>query len=224
MTRIVKAPDERRIEFVGTAQRLFYTRGYEKTSVNDIINEVGVSKGAFYHYFGSKQDVLLAVVDNLVNQSLSLMQTVTDDPSLDAISKFNKTREMVSSWKVERKAEMIAIAKMMTLDENMRLFITLKREGEKLFAPEWAKIISQGVEEGVFETDYPLETAKFLMSIMQSLGDEFLNIMLHPQDYEDPVKAAAAKFSAAQSAIERILNAPPESLIFIDLEMIGAWF
>ncbi len=49
MARIVKAPDERRTEFIETAQALFYTKGYERTSVNDIIEAVGVSKGAFYY-------------------------------------------------------------------------------------------------------------------------------------------------------------------------------
>ena len=146
MSRIVKAPIERKAEFIRTAQQLFYTKGYETTSVNDIIKAVGVSKGAFYHYFDSKQDVLSAVVDTLIAQSLGLMQSVTDDPALDAIRKFNKTREVVSNWKVDQKEEMIALAKMMRLDENMRLFNTLRREGQKLFAPEWAKIIQQGVE------------------------------------------------------------------------------
>jgi hypothetical protein len=47
MTRIVKAPDERRSELIATAQQLFYTKGYERTSVSDIVKAVGVAQGTF---------------------------------------------------------------------------------------------------------------------------------------------------------------------------------
>jgi len=57
MTRIVKAPDVRRSELIACAQRLFYSKGYENTSVSDIVNEVGVAKGTFYYYFKSKQAI-----------------------------------------------------------------------------------------------------------------------------------------------------------------------
>ena len=57
MTRIVKAPDVRRSELIACAQRLFYSMGYENTSVSDIVNEVGVAKGTFYYYFKSKQAI-----------------------------------------------------------------------------------------------------------------------------------------------------------------------
>ncbi len=68
MARVVKAADERRSEFIAAAQNLFYSKGYESTSVNDLISVVGVSKGAFYHYFDSKQAVLEALVDDMQSQ------------------------------------------------------------------------------------------------------------------------------------------------------------
>lgn len=61
MTRITKAPDERRMELFNAAQALFFTKGYEKTSVKDIVKQVGVAKGLFYYYFESKQALLEAL-------------------------------------------------------------------------------------------------------------------------------------------------------------------
>ena len=58
MVRIAKQPDVRKAEIVNTSQRLFYQRGYENTSVNEIVLNAGIAKGTFYHYFRSKSDVI----------------------------------------------------------------------------------------------------------------------------------------------------------------------
>ncbi|MGB6371054.1 MAG: TetR/AcrR family transcriptional regulator, partial [Atribacterota bacterium] len=58
MVRIIKKYDERRTEFLDTAQELFFTKGYEQTAVETIIKKMGLSKGTFYYYFKSKEDLL----------------------------------------------------------------------------------------------------------------------------------------------------------------------
>jgi len=68
MPRISKSPDERRSELVAAAQQLFHTKGYERTSVGDIVKAVGVAQGTFYYYFGSKQAILEALVAELTAQ------------------------------------------------------------------------------------------------------------------------------------------------------------
>ncbi|MEM7799036.1 MAG: TetR/AcrR family transcriptional regulator [Chloroflexota bacterium] len=224
MNRTVKPPEERRQEFIGTAQTLFYTKGYESTSVNDIIKAVGVSKGAFYHYFDSKQSVLEAVVDGIVHQSMAVIRQVVDDPNLAAIPKFNRMRQVVSGWKIERKRELLAVSKILFSDENIQLQQRLRSEGEKRFAPELAKIISQGVAEGVFETPYPQESARFLMAVMRTVSETFIQLLFEPERHPDPVAIAQIEFEAAQMAMERIISAPAGSLILIEMDTLAAWF
>ena len=60
--RIVKEHDERKNEIIDTASHIFAQKGYDKTSVNDILNAIGIAKGTFYHYFKSKEEVLDAVI------------------------------------------------------------------------------------------------------------------------------------------------------------------
>ena len=57
----MKKGDQRRDELMATAERLFYTKGYEGTSVQDILTEMNFSKGGFYHHFDSKLAVLEAI-------------------------------------------------------------------------------------------------------------------------------------------------------------------
>jgi TetR/AcrR family transcriptional regulator, transcriptional repressor for nem operon len=65
MVRVVKDPTVRRTEILDVAQRLLVTRGYEEMGVQDILDELQISKGAFYHYFDSKLALLAAVIDRM---------------------------------------------------------------------------------------------------------------------------------------------------------------
>ncbi|MEO8612545.1 MAG: helix-turn-helix domain-containing protein, partial [Chloroflexota bacterium] len=62
MVRVVKEQDyaEKRNEILDTAQRLVFSKGYERLTIQDILQALNISKGALYHYFDSKQAVLEA--------------------------------------------------------------------------------------------------------------------------------------------------------------------
>ena len=69
--RIVKEHDERRNEIITTAEEFFLTKGFNKTTVNDILKRIGIAKGTFYHYFVSKEEVLDAVIGQIIDQEIS---------------------------------------------------------------------------------------------------------------------------------------------------------
>jgi AcrR family transcriptional regulator len=224
MTRIVKAPGERRSELIATAQRLFYTKGYEHTSVSDIVKEIGVAQGTFYYYFGSKQAILEAVVEELIAQSVVLMQAIIADHTLDAIAKWKKTIQVINDWKIGRKADLIAISRILRMDGNLRLRCQLQSKAVQLITPELAQIVAQGCEEGVFRTEYAVETAECAIAILYSFSDALTDIVLNPEEYEAPITLAQCKFKAAQTAIERVLGAPSGSLPLVDNDTVVAWF
>jgi AcrR family transcriptional regulator len=222
--RITKEPEERRRELVATAQQLFYTKGYERTSVSDIVNAAGVAQGTFYYYFDSKLGVLEAVVEELVAESLVFIRAIVADQTLDAIAKWNQMVRVINNWKIEQKVELIALSRVLHMDENTRLRYQLGSEGTKLMAPEWAKIIVQGVEQGVFDTEHALDTSEFALAIIRTASDALTDILHNPDKHEDPVKVAQRKVKAAQTAIERVLGAPSGSLPLVDEETMMAWF
>ena len=224
MTRIVKAPEERRSELIATAQRLFYTKGYERTSVSNIVEEIGVAQGTFYYYFDSKQAILEAVVEELIAQSVVLTQTIIADQTSDAIAKWNRTIQVINDWKIGRKADMIAISRILRMDGNLRLRCQLQSKAVQLITPELAQIVAQGCEEGVFHTEYAVETAKCAIAILYDLSDALTDIVSNPEKHEDPIMLAQRKFKAAQTAIERVLGAPSGSLPLVDQDTVIAWF
>ena len=224
MTRIAKAPDERRSELIAYAQKLFYSKGYESTSVRDIVDEVGVAKGTFYYYFDSKTAVLEAVVDELIAQAQAILQEIVADETLAAIPKWIQAFQVVGNWKIERKDEMIALLRLLQKDENVLLQHKMWMQATQVLSPELAKIIAQGVEEGVFETESIQDAVEIALAIARGVRDTIYDTLLNPNRYDDPAALAWRKITAVQTAIERVLGAPPGSLPIIDEQSLAAWF
>ena len=224
MTRITKDPDERRHELIACAQELFYSKGYERTTVGDIVDELGVAKGTFYYYFDSKLAILEAMVDEMISQSVALLHEIVADEMLPVLVKWTRAFQVVAAWKVERKAELLAMLHVMQMDENLVLRYKMQTRAVQLLSPEFAKIVAQGVEEGVFDTEFVDESAGITLSIMQSLADPLYSILLNPDKYEDPVALLRRHFAAVEAAIERVLGAPSGSLSFVDAQALAIWF
>lgn len=72
--RVVKEHEERRNEILNTAQTLFVTKGYMKTTINDILQAIGIAKGTFYHYFKSKEEVLDAIIERIIQADVAKAQ------------------------------------------------------------------------------------------------------------------------------------------------------
>lgn len=224
MARIVKAPDERRSELIACAQTLFYTKGYERTSVSDIVKAVDVAKGTFYYYFDSKQAILEAMVDELVTQQVALLHDIIANETLPTLPKWVQAFEVTGNWKIEHKDEMIAVLRLMRREENIRLLHTIRATAMRRVAPEIAKIVAQGVNEGVFAVEFIEETAVIVLSVMEAFSNTIGDLVLNPTAYDDPAGIAQRKLTATQTAIERILQAPQGTLPITEPHIVSAWF
>ena len=224
MARIVKAPDERRSELIAAARQLFYTKGFERTSVSEIVKAVGVAQGTFYYYFDSKQAILEALVGELTAQRLVLFQAIVADQTLNAIQKWTRAVQVIGDWKIERKTELLALAYVVLKDENVLLRQKLVTQKVQMSAPIMTEIVAQGVAEGVFETAYVEEAPEIVFAILEAFSDTLAGILLNPAGYDNPVALARRKYAAVQTAIERVLGATPGSLPLADEQTLAAWF
>jgi AcrR family transcriptional regulator len=224
MARIVKDPDERRTELIAVAQRLFYTKGYERTSINDIVTEVGVAKGTFYYYFDSKTAVLEAMITGMAAQIQAIFHQIVADETLDALSKWKRAMQVAGDWKLERKEELIELIRMQARKENIVLRHKLQEELFPVTVVEYAKIIAQGIDEGVFNTPYVEESAKIVVSIMSGFKDSMTDIFLNPDQLDNPAEFVLQQYAAMQTAVERVLGAAEGSLPIVEDALITAWF
>src|SRR5580700_8683449 len=88
MARVVKKPQERRAEIVHAALKLFKTQGYEKTTMQDVMNDLAIAKGTIYHYFKSKEELLEAVVGEIVDLNFVEMAEALENARGNALKKF----------------------------------------------------------------------------------------------------------------------------------------
>ncbi len=204
MARITKAPWERRLEIVQTAERLFRARGYANCSVDTIIREIGVAKGTFYYYFKSKAEILGAIVDRTLDRIVDQAGQVADDPSLSAMAKM---RVLLSYSHVGDESTR-DLAEMMHLPENRELQEISNIQTVLRLSPVFARIVRQGNREGSLATEHPLETVQFLLTGAQFLLDGGLFRFSGPE--------TRIRREVAQQIIEKAFGAMPGSFGFMN--------
>src|SRR4029079_19565362 len=99
----------KRNQILDVAQRLIYTKGYEQMAIQDILDELQISKGAFYHYFDSKPALLEALIERIGQDALQLLSPSVQDPRLRALEKLQRFSDTAVQWKSARKAFIIEL-------------------------------------------------------------------------------------------------------------------
>ena len=148
MARISKDYQQRLEEFLKTAQQLFFQQGYEKTTVNNIIDTMGVAKGTFYHYFTSKKDLLEKLVDQFSQQALEVAKKILNKSGLNAVDKMNLVFNAIGDLKVKNLDLMKFFMQTMYNDDNLLMRYKMFKQNIKLLAPVYAEVIQQGIDEG----------------------------------------------------------------------------
>lgn len=202
MTRIVKKPEERRREIVKAARHLFLTKEYEKATMQDVLESLDIAKGTIYHYFKSKKELLEAVIEDIADENLLAMQKVLRSAKGHALHKIHKLIETGN-----KAAEVSTIIDYLHQPGNEAIHVRLLAATLTKQAPLYAKVIRQGCREGLFHTDYPLESAEFILAAVQFLTD----VGIYP--WKDPELFRRA--NAFPRLIESLLQAPAGSFNFL---------
>jgi AcrR family transcriptional regulator len=227
MARVVKedAYAARRNEILDVAQRLIYTKGYEQMTIQDILDELRISKGAFYHYFDSKGAVLEALVERMaVKEVLPMLSSIVQDPDMSALEKLNRYFDTASRWKTAKRTLMLELLRVWMADENAIVRQKMYSMSIKHVTPLLTEIIRQGIQEGVLTTTYPDQMGEVIYSIAQGLGDIFGELLLSHDLKDEPLGQLEIVIAAYTDALERVLGAPGGSLKLIDTESLKEWF
>jgi len=163
MKRVLKDPEERRKELIETAARLFTTVGYEQTAISDIVKEVNVSQGAFYYYFDSKEEVLVAVLEKEIADREKDFKQIAERTDVDEAVKLNLMfNRFINPGDSGRK-----IFSFIHQERSATLFKKLRKSRPFLtIAPIMADVILKGTEKGRFNVAYPTETSVLILLML----------------------------------------------------------
>src|SRR5580658_3407774 len=90
MVKVVKKPEERRREIVSASRSLFLSKGYENTTIQDIMTKLQIAKGTTYHYFRSKEELLDAVVEEMVHEYVIAIEKSLNACTGNALEKMER--------------------------------------------------------------------------------------------------------------------------------------
>jgi AcrR family transcriptional regulator len=223
-TRDHHAHAQRRAAFVDLAQQLIAVKGYEQLSVQELLDQTGSSKGAFYHYFDGKSELLSAVVERMVDAVLETVQPMIDDPQLSAIEKLEGLFGRIGSWKTQRKELLLALMAGWYSDDNALTRERFRREVLARMLPLLSRIVRQGAEEGRFRVGDPQGAADVLIALLLGMNDRAGRLFLDRQTDRVSYEEVVEIFRGFAEAFDRILGLPPGTLHLMDEEITHAWF
>jgi AcrR family transcriptional regulator len=170
-----KYPEETLNQILSVSLKLFIEKGYEHTSIQDIIEELGgLTKGAIYHHFKSKEDIMLAVLKQLYKGVEFKLAAVRDDKELNGLEKLRQIIR-VSLNHDPIQLEMMSTAP--SLLKNPKMLATQLQSVIEDAVPIYIQpIIEQGVLDGSIKTDYPKELSETVMLLS--------NLWLSPMIFE----------------------------------------
>jgi AcrR family transcriptional regulator len=223
MARIVKDPDVRQNEILDTAQMLFYTKGYEKTAVRDIIDEVGIAKGTFYHYFNSKAELLDALIVRLLDQSMLLLEPILADEHLTALEKLHSFFGQVSNLKMENETLIRTLLPIWYQDDNTLMREKTNLASQEMMIPMLCQIVQQGIQEGVFQVTYPTEIGGIVFQTLMAMGDTLVRLLLKTEN-RSAWETIQQKIDAYNDALANLLGAESDSIHLFNFEPFQHWF
>lgn len=205
MKRIVKKAEVRRAEIIEAAVRLFRSKGRESVTMQEIMDELGIAKGTIYHYFRSKEDLLEAIVGDLVEKELAAKEALLRGPEAAGLDALGRMRALTGGPSLADENEKV----LETLHGEEHAAMHARQLGRyiKRLAPLFAEVIEQGRREGVFTTETPLESAEFMLAGAQFITDAGF----YPWSAADLGRRAAA----LPALIENQLGAPAGSFGFL---------
>lgn len=229
MARTVKpeAVAAKRREILDAAQRLMFTKGYEQMSIQDILDDIQISSGAFHHYFDSRGAMLEAFVERVKQETEKPLLPIIHDPSLSAIEKLQGFFDTLDRLRVAHKAEVVKLGRVWYADSNALVRQKVDEAVLQQRAPLITEIVRQGVREGTLTTAYPDTAGEVILSLLQGMGNTHARLLLSLDQKRDDdqhlIEEIATTHAAYMDAVERVLGAPPHSFSRTDLEAVNVW-
>ena len=225
MPRVIKHPDIRRAELLDRATSLFLRHGYDNVSLNDLIADAGVSKGAFYHWFPSKDALIAALAERSARHAFAAVEDALAACGGDALDRLNAVLQ--AGFDVNMKIggpEQLAAMVSLLRPENAHLYGRILTVEQQLFLPLLTQLISEGVSGGVFDTFDPEGVADMIYGLAARTNSNIIDVLCA---FDEPAREAAIdvltkRFKLHGLAIDRILGLPDGSISTLERAQVDA--
>jgi AcrR family transcriptional regulator len=225
MPRVIKHPDIRRAELLDRAAGLFLRHGYDNVSLNDLIADAGVSKGAFYHWFPSKDALIAALAERSARQAFAGVEDAVAACGGDALARLNALLQ--AGFDVNMKMggpEQLAAMVSLLRPDNAHLYGRILTVEQELFLPLLTRLISDGVADGIFDTFDPEGVADMIYGLAARTNSNILDVLgaVDESARDQAIDALTTRFRLHGLAIDRILGLPDGSITTLTRAQVEA--
>lgn len=166
--RVVKEAEERKNEILDVAERLFCTKGFDHTSTNDILREIGIARGTLYYHFKSKEDILDAMIDRITEQVTAKASRIAMDESVPVLERITGT---IMALNVDNETGHM-IMEQVHRPQNALLHQKMQEKLLKKVNPLITKILEDAIGQGICDSAHPEEAVEMVMLYSNSVFDE----------------------------------------------------
>jgi len=199
--------------------------GYDNVSLNDLIADAGVSKGAFYHWFPSKDALITALAERSAREAFAGVERAVAACGGDALARLNAVLQAGFDVNMEMGGpEQLAAMVSLLRPDNAHLYERILAVEEALFRPLLTRLITEGVADGVFDTFDPEGVADMIYGLAARTNS---NIVEVSQAADEPARERAigvltTRFRLHGLAIDRILGLPDGSITTLERTQVEA--
>lgn len=158
------------------SQRLFLTKGYDNTTIQDIVDELGgLTRGAIYHHFKSKEEIMDALTDKMFHEK-NPFDIVKNQKDLNGLQKMKMAMSLNNSDKEKVNLSLQAIP----ILKNPRILAGIIESNRQVLSPFWLELLTEGNKDGSIHTDYAKELSELI-----PLLDLWLTPSIYPATSEE---------------------------------------
>ena len=209
---------ERRDQIIEAAEMLFYEKGYEQTSVQDVLDALSLSKGGFYHYFQSKLELLEAVCRRQsVRDAEDMTAAVAQKEG--ALDRLNTLLHHCGLLRRDRMDYALLVLRVAYLGGSLQLRACLREGLMETALPMMREIILEGMAENVFFTRFPDDIGELILQLFANITDE-LAMLIASGAPENQMGDMLTRLETYRCSIETLLGAPFGTITLCDLRLI----
>lgn len=225
MPRVIKHPDIRRAELLDRAAGLFLRHGYDNVSLNDLIADAGVSKGAFYHWFPSKDALIAALAERSAREAFAGVEDAVAACGGDALARLNAVLQAGFDVNMQMGGpEQLAAMASLLRPDNAHLYGRILTVEEALFLPLLTRLIADGVGDGIFDTFDPEGVADMIYGLAARTNSNILDVLSAANESarDQAIDVLTTRFRLHGLAIDRILGLPDGSITTLTRAQVEA--
>ena len=220
----MKKGDLRRGQILDTAEALFFEQGYDRTSIQDILNRLGISKGGFYHYFDAKETVLREICERKWTEQFDRLRTELYGSRMSPTDKLNLMLRQANLFETSDAHFAALMLKICYRDRDTAIRDYRRRILVDRLTGMVNDVLTEGVNQDVLHARHPMETGRLLLLLACDVNDEACDLLVEQADNPDRMIRVIELVNVYRESVELLSGAPYGTVLLFDAgQMVNAW-